>query len=532
MIVNWNNLMPPFSTELYRPYDSSHTSLQDVEENVIRQTWLVAGGGYGSTTRLKTVNFNIIKDHKYYCSYMINSNFNFSVGVEFCGGVIPTPIETGMNTWVRFSAIGTAIKNGEFPVYFGNLRDGGPITINQSCILLKSPLYIDLTQMFGAGKQPNINEFEAQCALNGIDLTQSYSQDLGSKKTWILPNHSTQLMKRKAQIMTSPLQVINSFDIETSDYSNQYATCNINSYTSNDTLTITSVAPNTTDAPQHYRNGYIVILVPNFIDNIEYTLSADAIIQDNPLNSNIIGIAPYGVTANSTLGFIEDGKIKLTFNFIKKPNTSEKFIELRTGGKTLSLTNIKFYTNLYEQTLSANTLPQEYERVEYLFRTNEWAGPYSVVNLNLKIGDTLTFKVKGINVSEQQAWAGNSTSGENFEFYYQNNTGKISCYPESTRVKKIYSSQSASLDQPDILIGRMLVDGIMTYFGVYRPANYRFNGRIYNFTVRNINGILKHNFIPCYRKLDNITGFYDLKTNNFYINEVTTGEWQLPSSTN
>ena len=527
--VNWNNLMPPFSTELYRPYDSSRTSLQDVEENVVRQTWLVAGGDYGSTTRLKTVNFNIIKDHKYYCSYMINSNFNFFVGVEFCGGVIPTPIETGINTWIRFSAIGTAIKNGDFPIYFGNLRDGGPITINQSCILLKSPIYIDLTQMFGAGKQPNLQQFEAQCQLNGIDLTQSHEQDLNTPKNWIIPNYSIQMMQRKASVMTSAIKVFNSFAIE---QTNAYTSCNTNSYSPGDTLTITPVAGDTQSAVQHYKNGYVALFTPNLVDDLDYTFTADAVISDNPLNSNSISIAPYGVGANATYGAIEDGKIKLTFNFVAKSGASTKYIELRTGGKTLSLTNIKIWTNLYEQTFSANTLPFTYQRVDYLFRTNEWAGPYSAVNLPLKAGDTITFIVKGINVSGQQAFAGNNVSGANFEFYYQNNTGKLTCYPSSTRLKDIRISQSNSTSEPDVIVGKALIDETLIYLGVYRTDKYYFNGRIYGCKIRNVNGKLKHNFIPCYRKLDNVPGFYDLKTNMFYINEVTTGEWQLPSSTN
>ena len=70
-----------------------------------------------------------------------------------------------------------------------------------------------------------------------------------------------------------------------------------------------------------------------------------------------------------------------------------------------------------------------------------------------------------------------------------------------------------------------MVDGIIIYLGIYRPDKYLYNGRIYNFMVRDSNGILKYNLIPCYRKIDNTIGFYDLKTHNFYTNSATTGEW-------
>ncbi len=48
-------------------------------------------------------------------------------------------------------------------------------------------IYIDLTQMFGSGNEPDLETFEKQCEKNGIDLTQSYPQNLdGTLRKWIV----------------------------------------------------------------------------------------------------------------------------------------------------------------------------------------------------------------------------------------------------------------------------------------------------------------------------------------------------------
>lgn len=183
--VVWNNYQPPFSTELYRPYGTD-TNIEDAGTGVVRQTWVVIGGGYRRTFRLKE-NFPTVQtDHVYYLSYCFNAPVDGMLfSTEFAGGIIPIAIPSVANEWVRFSAVSGGNKNGLGVAYFLNYR-GGTSLLQESEVLVKSPLYVDLTVMFGAGNEPSLAEFERQCALNGIDLNASQNQDNGTQRLWMI----------------------------------------------------------------------------------------------------------------------------------------------------------------------------------------------------------------------------------------------------------------------------------------------------------------------------------------------------------
>lgn len=182
--VTWNNFQPPFSTELYEAY-STDVEIADVETGVIRQTWVGSvGGGYNRTFRLKEAIPTVRTDHIYYLSYMFNApvdGANFSS--EWAGGIVSDSVPSVANTWVLFSATANGNRNGSGRALFLNYRGGYAWQIGVS-VLAKSPLYVDLTLMFGAGNEPTLAEFERQCALNNIDLTASHPQDSGTERSW------------------------------------------------------------------------------------------------------------------------------------------------------------------------------------------------------------------------------------------------------------------------------------------------------------------------------------------------------------
>ena len=182
--VTWNNFAPPFSTDLYKPYGTD-TEIEDVETGVVRQTWVnSSGGGYSRSFRLIDNYPTVQSDHTYYISYMFKAPLDGALfSAEWAGGVISAGIPSVANEWVRFSDIASGKKNGYGIAYFLNSRGGGVITIGFSA-LAKSPLYIDLTEMFGAGNEPTLAEFERQCRINGVDLTASHPQDSGTERTW------------------------------------------------------------------------------------------------------------------------------------------------------------------------------------------------------------------------------------------------------------------------------------------------------------------------------------------------------------
>lgn len=185
-MVNWNNFAPPFSTELYKAYGTD-TEIEDAGTGIIRQTWVNStGGGYARSFKLKE-NFPTVQtDHVYYISYMFNAPIDgLLFSYEWAGGVIPTGIPSVANTWVRLSDVASGKKNGYGVAYFLNFRGGGVTLELGTSVLAKSPLYVDLTAMFGAGNEPTLAEFERQCRINGIDLTASHPQDSGTTREWI-----------------------------------------------------------------------------------------------------------------------------------------------------------------------------------------------------------------------------------------------------------------------------------------------------------------------------------------------------------
>lgn len=111
-----------------------------------------------------------------YTSHYIKPNQDGTYfSVEFSGGTIGSPsILAPKDEWTHISYTGPALETSDWPVYYGNRRGGTYATaLNGTYVLLKAPIYVDLTLMFGAGNEPDKETFEKQCTMNGIDLTAS-----------------------------------------------------------------------------------------------------------------------------------------------------------------------------------------------------------------------------------------------------------------------------------------------------------------------------------------------------------------------
>ena len=83
-------------------------------------------------------------------------------------------------TWIWNCSVSKSIAY-EVRGYTGSSSDNGAITIEVGNVMM-----IDLTLMYGAGNEPTVAEFEQQCALNHIDLTQYQSYNAGTQMTWRL----------------------------------------------------------------------------------------------------------------------------------------------------------------------------------------------------------------------------------------------------------------------------------------------------------------------------------------------------------
>lgn len=106
-------------------------------------------------------------------------------------------------------------------------------------------------------------------------------------------------------------------------------------------FTITVPSAQYTQQVTAYQNGYVTIFAPEFEVGNYYIFTSDALVTENHLNSQEIAIAPFGNNNLRTDGVIADGKIRLKFQF--KSGSGDKRFEFRCGGKSLVLSNIKFW---------------------------------------------------------------------------------------------------------------------------------------------------------------------------------------------
>lgn len=70
-------------------------------------------------------------------------------------------------------------------------------------------------------------------------------------------------------------------------------------------------------------------------------------------------------------------------------------------------------------------------------------------------------------------------------------------------------------------------------YGAYSGSEYFINGNLYALTVKNSSNVKKIDLVPCYRKADNVPGFYDHVSGNFYTAEqgtFTAGPDVVPAS--
>ena len=186
--VTWNQLAYEMNLTNYINWDNENTTLT-YENGVITNTWIKRGGGYAYAIRSASGHrFSYTANHIYYLSYMLMPDFqNGTWSVEWLGGDIDTGIACGVNNWSRYSITRTSTRTGNSPIYICNLRNysSSSVAVNSTC-KIKSPIVIDLTQMFGAGNEPSLLEFEYQCELNGIDLTQFHTYNAtGTSRQWI-----------------------------------------------------------------------------------------------------------------------------------------------------------------------------------------------------------------------------------------------------------------------------------------------------------------------------------------------------------
>ena len=188
--VIWNNKLPQLSTYDWKSYNGENTTLVDNGAGMVTQTWLKEGGGYSFSTRTQQ-NINIVNGHVYYLSYMINpDNWDGMIfGAEYAtySTTVSESHVITSNKWNRISFIHTNDSTKTTANTFLGIRRGGPNAYEGATIKMRYPVLVDLTLMFGEGNEPDLETFETQCVINGVDLSQPIAKDInGTTRWWIV----------------------------------------------------------------------------------------------------------------------------------------------------------------------------------------------------------------------------------------------------------------------------------------------------------------------------------------------------------
>lgn len=160
------------------------------------------------------------------------------------------------------------------------------------------------------------------------------------------------------------------------------------------------------------------------------------------------------------------------------------------------------------------TLPSEYQQVEYL----KFTGTQYIVEtgINLVSGDVI-FGFAALDSSvassaEDGVMGGNASN--TYEIYYSG--GTLRYYGSITGL-----NNSGSTANKKIIAGTLTANGTDFAIGRYSP-DYVHKGKIWDVLVYRMgsNPIYRH-YVPCYRKADNVAGYYELMRGVFYTNQGT-----------
>lgn len=181
VIVRWNQIMPAVTADGYEPY-SNKTSVTFADE-VATMTWIQPGTGYNYSLNSKPKT-QVYGGHVYYFSYMLNPDFDGVFSVDYAGD-IPDGKAYPKNVWGRYAAIHAKSGGDETKwTIFPNLRSSDEVVTGSTC-KMKAPYMIDLTMMYGSGNEPDIETFERELRLNGINVNEFSAQNIsGENRTW------------------------------------------------------------------------------------------------------------------------------------------------------------------------------------------------------------------------------------------------------------------------------------------------------------------------------------------------------------
>ena len=181
--VEWNQYAKPLNANNYELYNTNYATVS-YDNGVATRTITQAttGNDCYKTSIRTTYNFTPIQGHIYYVKEEINSEVDKPYVISYGGywhtrNIIP-------NQWTTIEDYFTwnSTPSGGQPIYVcyrANASDVGEVCST------RNPIFIDVTQMFGAGNEPaTLSDFKQLCTLNNVDLDSALSYNAGTQQIW------------------------------------------------------------------------------------------------------------------------------------------------------------------------------------------------------------------------------------------------------------------------------------------------------------------------------------------------------------
>lgn len=173
-------------------------------------------------------------------------------------------------------------------------------------------------------------------------------------------------------------------------------------------------------------------------------------------------------------------------------------------------------------------LPSEYQKVAWIGVENSSQVPTAYIEAGLVInaGDVLYAEIKPFSIVDQYdspLGGAYNTGYPLWELYYTQSGNALEVYSVSVGggIKAVldgdYSYVIGSWDNVSINFSANTMLNILTY----KNNQYAFNGKIKTLVVKNSNDVVTHNYVPCYRKSDDVIGMYDTVVGVFHMNAGT-----------
>lgn len=187
--VVWNQQAYPINSDNWRAYSSTNISVT-FNDGIATLLWLTNNGGslgslWGTSDAQR---YHPVIGEKWYGGYMLNPSFGTGRwSIEICNSINPFRLSADANVWSRLGVI-TIAANQQAKGYHMLIPSLRNIDANQKdgTCMVKCPVLVNLTQMYGAGNEPEVSEFERQCSVNGIDLTTALPYNSGELRIWNL----------------------------------------------------------------------------------------------------------------------------------------------------------------------------------------------------------------------------------------------------------------------------------------------------------------------------------------------------------